>query len=126
MLNFTKPKTMVLGSLSLIALVVLVLSFGLINSDMHSGTGKLDAYSGMLLFTAIPVFLIGYALLWIKGKEVNNILSIFNFVFLINSVLFFLANLHTMSMIMGFFCIQIFITNLFFGFRNKMKRKRNN
>lgn len=124
MLNFTKPKTMVLGSVILILLTALSLAFNRI--DINTGEDTYDAYSILFVFAALFIFLSGYSILWIAKKETQRILSIFNFVFLINSVLFFIAGLYTMTMIMAFFSIQMNITNMFFGFAAKTNSKKKN
>lgn len=115
---------MVLGSSVLIILTVLSLSFNRI--DINNGEDTYDAYSILFVFAALIIFLSGYSILWIAKKETQRILSIFNFVFLINSVLFFIAGLYTMAMIMAFFSIQMNITNMFFGFAAKTNSKKKN
>lgn len=126
MLNFTKPKTMVLGSFLLITLTVLCQYFDLIDTETHSEAGKYDAYSVMLLFTALIISSIGYVLLWINKKEINKYLSLSNFLFLLGSIFMFIAGMCTFSMILAFLSIQIYLMNMFFGLRGKTKPKKKN
>lgn len=121
MLNFTKPKTVVLGSLMLTVIAFTLTNFNNTNSLEQN---NYSVYSILFVFGSLFISIIGYSILWFFAKESHKILSILNLIFLLVSLLFFLANFLVTAMIFSFLSIQANLANMFFGFVAKTNTKK--